>query len=109
VSYVVNLAPIGTVLSQDPYAGTIQPVNSGVGLVESAGGVETPNVLSLFEYEARNVLNARGLQVTVDHQKACIDPGKVIDQFPSAGAVVATGATVHITVDSSTSGTCIVK
>src|SRR5262249_22041538 len=108
VSSVVDLSPAGTVLQQSVPAGTVAPVGTAVALVESSGGVQVPDLASLTQSAAVSVLTARGLVASVGLQKACIDPGYVINQSPSGGAVVALGTTVHFTVDNAASN-CILK
>jgi Putative Ig domain/PASTA domain len=72
-------------------------------------GVTVPNVLGETEPAAASLITGLGLAPSVSTQKACIDPAHVITQTPDAGAVVAPGASVRITVDSGTLATCVLK
>jgi hypothetical protein len=71
--------------------------------------VAVPNLLWDSRSEAVSLITALGLIPSVSSQKACIDPGAVLAQHPGAGAAVALGSTVYITVDSGTRSTCIFK
>jgi hypothetical protein len=71
--------------------------------------VTVPNLLSDSRSEAISVITALGLIPSVSYQKACIDPGAVLAQHPGAGAAVALGSTVYLTIDSGTRLTCILK
>jgi hypothetical protein len=71
--------------------------------------VTVPTLLSESRTEAINVITALGLIPSVSSQKACIEPGAVLAQYPGAGAAVALGSTVYITIDSGTRSTCILK
>jgi hypothetical protein len=71
--------------------------------------VAVPNLLSLSQSSATSAITGLGLVSSVSFSKACIEPGDVIAQAPSAQTLVAQGSTVHITVDSGTRQTCILK
>jgi beta-lactam-binding protein with PASTA domain len=45
----------------------------------------------------------------VSFQKACINPGDVLNQSPQAGNTVPPGSTINLSVDSGTFKTCIIK
>jgi hypothetical protein len=45
----------------------------------------------------------------VSFSKQCINPGAVLSQSPRGGAVVLPGSSAHITVDSGTLKTCVIK
>jgi hypothetical protein len=121
VSYVLNAAPAGTVLSQNPsttqlqlgysaaQARIIEVPGSGMALTVSTGGVYLPNLLYLSQANATADIRALGLVPSVSFSKQCINPGDVLVESPLAGTLVAPGSTVHITVDSGTRQTCILK
>jgi WD40 repeat protein len=108
IARVVNLSPPGLVLAQNAPAGTVEPIGSAVNLTVSGGGVLVPNVEFLALAEATRTLRGLGLSADISYSNACIEPGHVINQAPSAGAVVPPGATVRITVDSAPR-TCLDK
>ncbi len=88
----------GTVLSQEPVAGTSVPVNSTVAVVVSTGPptVSMPNVVGKTEAAARNQLEGLGLVVQVE---SVPDPStKVVKQSPSSGTQLEAGSTVKIYV-----------
>jgi beta-lactam-binding protein with PASTA domain len=109
VSSSLSTAPAGTVISQNPTNGVINYPGTGVEFTVSTGGATVPNLLSLSERSAISEINALGLVPSVSFSKACINPGDVLTQSPLSGTVVSTGSTVHITVDSGTYKTCILK
>jgi hypothetical protein len=118
VSYSLNPAPAGTVISQDPSTVQVCPNVSclNVGIIElpgspvnftvSTGEVYVPNVLSYSQKNAVAALSAVGLVPSVSSQKLCIDPGDVFIQSPAAGTPVYVGSTVYITVDGGTVKGC---
>ena len=90
--------------------GSIAAVSFGRGAYTlTTTGVIVPNLLSLPEKEATAALSMLGLVPKVVFQKACVNPGDVLSQSPGAGGIAAPNSTVNITVDSGTSGTCIIK
>ena len=105
----LSAAPAGTVISQYPSGGIINYPGTGVQFTVSTGGAIVPNLLELPEGNAISEINALGLVPSVSSSKACINPGEVLTQSPLAGTLVSTGSTVHITVDSGTRQTCIIK
>jgi hypothetical protein len=121
VSYSLNSAPAGSVISQYPSTvqvcpnascvpvGIIELPGSGVNFTVSTGGVFVPNVLSIPQSSATGAIKAQGLVPSVSSQKACINPGEVLTQSPPAGTLIAYGSTVSITVDSGTLKTCVLK
>ena len=72
-------------------------------------GVTVPDVLGETGHDASTLITGAGLTPSISNQKACIEPGHVITQSPTGGAVVAPGVLVAITVDSGTPATCILK
>jgi len=107
---VLNSAPPGSVISQDPPGGSvIGSPGSGVNLTVSARRVSVPNVSGVAQTKAVGDITASGLIPQVSLTHACTDPGNVIIESPLGGTVVAAGSTVKITVDSAQKGTCAVK
>lgn len=103
VSYVSNCFSAGTVQGQNPAAGTVLAPNSAVNITVASCVV--PNVLSLSQSDATNVIVAAGLTLgTVSTTNNCVSPGSVQVQNPQAGAVVSPGSAVNITVSTCTSG-----
>jgi zinc metalloprotease ZmpA len=109
VSQQASLSPVGSVVAQNPSATTIEPLGFPVDITVSLGGVLVPNVLSDSAAEAESILSSAGLSFSVSSSKQCIDPGAVLNQNPRGGAVALRGSTVHLTVDSGTLKTCIIK
>ena len=103
IARVVNPIRPGTVIAQNSPEGTIEPIGSPVDLTISLGAVTVPALVGDTTAQAISELRAVGLFVRIEYRAQCLDPGRVIDQTPSAGASVAPGSTVTITVDSGTS------
>ena len=95
-------APENEVISQSPSAGTNAQRDDEVTIVVSRGKQQTevPNVTGLSLEDARRVLRAEGLGVTVRRRPTTTesDDGQVIDQRPSSGQDVDEGASVIIVV-----------
>ncbi len=92
----------GTVLSQDPAAGTKVDPGASVTLVVARAipTVFVPELLGLGAPEASDTLTAAGLEPRVSYRDVT-DPaqdGIVLDQRPAAGAEVEEGAPVRIFV-----------
>jgi hypothetical protein len=109
VSQQVSLSPVGSVIAQNPPMNTIEPLGFPVDITVSLGGVLVPNVLSDSAADAESILSSAGLSFSVSSSKQCINPGAVLNQNPRGGAVALPGSTVHLTVDSGTLRTCIIK
>jgi len=95
--------PAGTVISQDPAAGSDLAPGAAITLVVSSGPqkVPVPPVVGLKEGEARNSITGVGLVATVQYQSlpsGDVNDGLVIAQTPSAGVDVDPGATVNLKV-----------
>ena len=94
--------PAGTVLSQDPGAGTTTNKGSTVTIVvaREANRVTVPGVVGEDEGSARSTLSAAGLGVSIaDRSVGSPDKdGQVLAQHPQAGGRVSPGSTVTITV-----------
>jgi beta-lactam-binding protein with PASTA domain len=92
----------GTVLSQDPSAGTKVDPGSSVEIVVARAipTVFVPELLGLGAQEASDTLTAAGLQPRVSYRDVT-DPaqdGIVLDQRAASGTEVAEGAPVRIFV-----------
>lgn len=97
-----DAAEPGTVLRQDPPAGTEVAPGSTVTLVVAVEipTVTVPDLFGLTAAEAADDLTAAGLEPR-ESQRSVTDPaldGVVVDQRPAAGAEVRTGAPVRIFV-----------
>ena len=108
--------PAGSVISQDPAAGTKVDKGSSVNIVVSTGspspspspstsptaaGVAVPNVYGMQSTTAASELSAAGLTVAF-RQKANTgaEPGTVVKIKPDAGTVVPQGSTVLLVIAS---------
>ncbi len=98
-------APAGTVFSQTPSAGTPLSAGGTVTLFVSSGssGNIVPGVVGMDEGAARSTLSAHGYSASVKYVSGS-PSGRVISQSPGAGARLASGSTVSLTVNSSTIG-----
>ena len=93
--------PENRVVETVPGAGSQVDRGSAVTLVVSSGRerVAVPGVTGRTREEARSALEAAGLRVQIDEQEtASVAAGTVTAQDPAAGARVAEGTTVTITV-----------
>jgi beta-lactam-binding protein with PASTA domain len=92
--------PAGSVISQNPAAGTNVAVGSAIALVVSSGPVSVPNVVSLTQAAATTAISFAGLAVgTVSTESnATVPSGSVISQNPAAGTSVAAGSAVALLV-----------
>src|SRR5690606_20874449 len=92
----------GTVIDQDPAAGSELKRGDTVTIVVSTGPerVTVPNVVGSLLDEARASLRAAGLKVTVRRREVsdATDDGRVVDQSPSAGVEVERGTDVVLFV-----------
>ena len=94
--------PVGSVIRQDPAAGTEVASGTAVDLVISLGPrlVATPNVVGMTQEAAEAAIVADGLSVGMvsDGFSASVPPGDVIEQVPEAGREVAEGTPVHLMI-----------
>jgi eukaryotic-like serine/threonine-protein kinase len=98
--------PAGTVVGQDPAAGTEVDGGTAVSLQVAASpspsppaGVVVPDVGGVPRSEAEATLTGAGFVVVVSESaSATVAAGSVIRQDPSAGVVAASGSTVRIVV-----------
>lgn len=94
-------APAGTVIIQDPPAGTQVPIGSEITIVVSLGPeiVEVPSVLQRPAQDARNALEAAGFVVQIQTQPSInVQEGFVISQNPQAGARLNRGDTITLAI-----------
>ena len=92
--------PLDGVISQKPKAGTFVPGGSII-YVSVSGGSESyamPDVVGMTTADAKKVLAARGLRVTIDTAASDKPAGTVVASFPSAGVTVTTSDSVRLTV-----------
>jgi eukaryotic-like serine/threonine-protein kinase len=97
--------PAGTVVEQDPRAGTRAEEGSTVTLSVSAGlGTATvPDVAGLTERKAVKQLEDRGFAVdTEDEFSTDVETGRVIETEPAAGTRIEGGSTVTVIVSQGT-------
>jgi beta-lactam-binding protein with PASTA domain len=98
--------PVGSVVSQDPSAGTMVAAGSTVNIVVSTGPdapatIPVPDVTGQSAADAQAALEAEGFVVTVTEQpSADIEAGLVISTNPVAGTEVAPGTSVEMIVSS---------
>lgn len=95
-------APAGTVLSQNPGAGTRVPRQTPVNLVVSKGPqpIPVPNVVGREEDDAVDSIAAAGLEADVAREEVFdrnIPAGAVVSQSPSSGTLTR-GGTVTLTI-----------
>jgi beta-lactam-binding protein with PASTA domain len=94
--------PRGTVLAQDPAAGTQANIGSGVALTLSQGPptdtVAVPNLVGMQQNVAEDMLAAMGLTGTASTTASSAPQGEVVAQSPAAGTSVAPGASVAVVV-----------
>ena len=91
--------PIGTVISQNPSAGSTVALGSAVALVVSLG-VAVPNVVGVAQAAAQTAITTAGLTVgnVTKVNSATVAIGHVISQTPAAGSNVAPGSGVALVV-----------
>jgi hypothetical protein len=95
--------PVGSVISQDPTAGTAVAAGSSVNIVVSTGAstVPVPDVVGQPEGDAQAALEGEGFVVTsMEQSSADVEIGLVISTNPTAGTEVAPGTTVEMVVSS---------
>jgi len=109
VTEQVTGAPAGSVLQQDPVAGTAVLHNSAVKLVVEAPRAVVPNVLGKTRADAQSALTASLLQLgSVTEQLTGSPPGSgapagaVVGQTPAAGGEVLRGSAVQLVLEPTT-------
>jgi eukaryotic-like serine/threonine-protein kinase len=94
--------PEGTVIAQDPGAGSTLKRGSEVTIVVSTGAqlITVPSVVGQSKQAARATLRAQELKVAVEKREVTSerDDGVVVSQSPSAGTRVSAGDTVTLVV-----------
>jgi hypothetical protein len=98
ISTRVDPAAPRTVIAQDRAPGTILLPGTAVNVTVSLGQVSVPNVQDDTPAAAQSALRNAGLTVTQETVQSCLDPGRVASQNPGAGALVAPGTNVRISV-----------
>jgi serine/threonine-protein kinase len=90
----------GVVVHSDPSAGTVATRGTSVTLFVSRGPrqVRVPVLVGSQRSVAVQQIRARGLSPEVSEEESRSPAGQVVDQSPSAGAVVDPGSVVSITV-----------
>lgn len=93
-------APIGRVISQDPYGGKIASAGDTVTITVSSG-VKVPNVIGDSQYRSESTLKREGFSVSVQSVTSRTTPiGQVMAQEPAGGEYANPGVTVTIAVSS---------
>jgi len=93
----------GLVIRQDPAANTMLGQGEPVHLVVSTGReqVQVPGVVGLGEDAAKQQIEAAGLKVGEESERASEQPkGEVLETRPGAGSSVAAGSAVDLVVSS---------
>lgn len=91
--------PEGTVLSQNPQAGTSVDAGTRVNIAVSNGQVSVPDVVGKSRAQAASTLQQAGFQVQVlEQEDGSVSPGTVLAQAPIGGNKARKGSTVTITV-----------
>lgn len=98
--------PAGTVLAQEPAAGTELKSGDVVGVVVSAGTEEfgLPDVIGAGLTLAKGQLETRGLIVRVVSDVSDLPSDTVLSSMPAPGMPVRTGDTITLTVASAGAG-----
>nr|MDA8209000.1 PASTA domain-containing protein [Actinomycetota bacterium] len=108
-TYVNSSKPNGTVIKQDPIAGTKAAPGSTVTLTVSNGPatVAVPNVVNQPLAQAANTLGTAGLQLgNVTYQPSdTVANGSVISTSPAVGTQVAPNTSVDVVVSSGPTST----
>ena len=91
---------VGTVISQNPVAGTSVPLGASVNLVTSKGPRYAPNVVGMTQAAAGNTIAGAGLLVgrTTEQYSVSVLAGSVISQNPAAGTAVPLGSWVNLVI-----------
>ncbi len=92
--------PAGSVISQNPNAGTNVAAGSAVALIVSTGPVAVPNVVNMTQAAATTAISFAGLAVGAISQEssATVPSGSVISQNPASGTNVVAGSAVALVV-----------
>jgi serine/threonine-protein kinase len=92
--------PAGTVIRQNPTAGSKVAPNSTVTIVVSGGGVKVPNEIGQSLSAAENALSGDGLTYQISYVPATngTAPNTVVGMNPKPGSVVARGDQITLQV-----------
>lgn len=92
----------GTVVMQAPQEDTTLRKGDKVVLTVSKGpaSMTVPNVLNRSRQDAQTILRANGLTLTVLEYvvSTTVDAGKIVEQYPAAGASCQSGDIVQVTI-----------
>jgi beta-lactam-binding protein with PASTA domain len=107
VTAAQSTEPRGTVIAQDPVAGTQASIGAGVALTLSTGpataNVGVPNLTGMQQNVAEQLLAALGLTGSASTAASSAPKGEVVGQAPAAGTEVAVGASVAMVVSDGSS------
>jgi beta-lactam-binding protein with PASTA domain len=98
---VLDVAPAGTIISQDPEAGTMMDYGGIIQAVVSGGKVTVPSVKGMTRAQALQTLQAAGLTTERVDELPIEDPlqvDQVADQLPEADTVVMAQTEVTLVV-----------
>jgi beta-lactam-binding protein with PASTA domain len=99
-----SIVPAGSVISQNPAAGTLVAPRTADAIVVSSGSVLVvlPNIVGMTQSNATNALVAAGVKLGAVTTAASltVPAGSVISQNPVAGTLVAPGSADAIVVSS---------
>ena len=91
--------PEGTILEQNPIAGSSVEAGSRVDVAISSGKVTVPNVLGMNRTDAYTILLTAGFTVQfIDEPRSDIAAGTVLAQMPLPGEVTVKGTIVVLNV-----------
>ncbi|PWH07599.1 Stk1 family PASTA domain-containing Ser/Thr kinase [Brachybacterium endophyticum] len=90
----------GTVVGQDPPAGSSAEAGDSVTVNLASGETELPDVTGLDQDRATDTLQEQGFEVESSTRESDEDPGTVVDQTPSGGGgkTAEVGSSVQIVV-----------
>ena len=100
--------PAGSIISQNPVAGTTSSVGWGIDMIESTGPATgtVPSVQYLTQTDAESAIAATGLvvgSITLADNNV-IPAGYVISTDPTAGSTLAAGSSVNLVVSAGVNG-----
>jgi hypothetical protein len=105
VSEQSDAGPAGTVITQDPKAGTEVAEGVLVALTVSSGASPSPSttstvpdVVGTTQADAEQSMAAAGFAVVVVDESSLTPAGEVVSQSPTGGVIAQSGSTVKITV-----------
>lgn len=97
-----DTVPTGSVIAQNPTAGTQMTAGASINLVVSEGPtpIPVPAVTGLSQSAAQSAIGSAGLSLgsIITQYSAAVAAGDVISQSPSAGVEVAPGSAVALVV-----------